>query len=75
MSLLLILSVAALSMMIVEWLLPAWQRAVDGSWMARAALFNLLQAAVAFAGTVTWDTWFARVSIIECSATWPMWRT
>ena len=75
MSLLLILSVVALSMTIVEWLLPAWQRAVDGSWMARAAWFNLLQAAVAFGGTVTWDTGFARASIVECSATWPMWRT
>ena len=68
MSLLFILAVAAVAMIIIEWLLPAWRRAADGAWLLRAASFNLLQAAVAFMGVKTWDTWFARASLVEGGA-------
>ena len=58
----------ALAMMAIELVFPAWRRAFDHRWLLRALLFNTLQAATALVGAVTWDSWFAGLSIVERGA-------
>ena len=68
MMLLLTVLLVALAMMAIELIFPAWRRALDRRWLQRALLFNTLQAATALVGTVTWDSWFAGLSVVERGA-------
>ncbi len=49
---------AAVVMVLLEQLVPAWRRPTSWNWWGRAALFNTAQAGVAALGALSWDLWF-----------------
>lgn len=69
---LIVVAVAAV-MMLAERVCPAWRRADDGAWVVRALALSLLQAAVAFAGVITWDRWFSQASLVDLSGIGSAW--
>ena len=49
--------VAALALMLVEWLAPGVRLPIIRGWWARALVINLIQALVVYLGVFLWDGW------------------
>lgn len=63
MSTILIVGAAACAMTIMEIVVPGRRWPWVGGWWVRAIALNLVQAGMVFVAGVTWDGWFAGVSL------------